>query len=168
MGLVDDLLTILSGYSGGYRLMRRKISGNVWQSSGKSFNAFQASSDAVVRVTLSRLKKKGFVENKRGLWQITKAGRTYLTNKIPLFPEHSKKVSKSMPKNIVVSFDIPEKFRHKRNWLRLELSYLGFEMLQKSLWLGPAPLPEEFADSLRKLQLLPHVKFFEAKETDIV
>ena len=46
--------------------------------------------------------------------------------------------------------------------------YLGFEMLQRSVWLGPSPVPQEFIDSLRKLQILQYMKFFEAKEADII
>ncbi len=121
-----------------------------------------------MRVTLSRLKKRGYVENKKGIWQITKAGRARLSNKISFLPTHSRKIIRQGPKSIVISFDIPEAYKKKRNWLRVELLYLGFEMLQKSVWLGPAPLPEKFIDSLRELQILPYIKFFEAKEMDII
>lgn len=122
-------------------------------------------SDASIRVTLHRLRKKGFVENKNRVWQITKMGRRYLSQ---IFPSHSRIPTRKDSKSIVVVFDIPEVNRKKRDWLRRELICLGFEMLQRSVWFGPAPLPAEFVDSLQKLQFLKHVKFFDAKEADII
>ncbi len=168
MGLTDDILTILFSYHDGYRLMRRKLSGASPFSDGRIYRGFEDASDSAIRVTLSRLKKRGFVENKKGIWRLTKAGRGYFANKISLFPTHSEKTAKRNPKSIVISFDVPEIHKKKRDWLRAELLCLGFEMLQKSLWLGPAPLPEQFVESLRKLQLFPYIKFFEAKEAEII
>lgn len=169
MGHVDDILTVLSSYSGGYRLMRARMRGSTWRPRGGiTPYSFQDTPDAIMRVTLSRLKSKGYVENKKGIWKITKAGREHLLKKISFLPAHSKIIAKSQPKNIIISFDIPEAHKKKRNWLRIELLCLGFEMLQRSVWLGPAPIPREFADSLRKFKILPYIKFFEAKETDII
>ena len=148
--------------------MRTKISGKSWQTNAKTPHNFRDTSDATMRVTLSRLKRKGYVDNKKGIWQITKAGCTHLSDKTSSFPAHSRKIVKRELKSIVISFDIPETHRKKRNWLRIELLRLGFEMLQRSVWLGSAPLPKEFIDSLGKLQILPYIKFFEAKETDII
>ncbi|HUX36175.1 MAG TPA: hypothetical protein VMV71_04055 [Candidatus Paceibacterota bacterium] len=149
--------------------MRAKISGRAWRSDIKTSSNFRNVSDATMRVTLSRLKRKGYVENKKGMWQITKAGRARIAKKIySFFPTHSKRITRQQSKNIIISFDIPEAHKKKRNWLRIELLRLGFDMLQRSVWLGPAPLPEEFIDSLRKLQVLQYIKFFNAKEADII
>ncbi len=144
--------------------------GSTWQPrrSGARHN-FKHIPDATMRVTLSRLKRKGYVDNKNGIWQITKEGRAYIAKKISsFFPAHSKKIVSKQPKSIIISFDIPEAHKSRRDWLRIELLRLGFEMLQRSVWLGPAPISKEFADSLSKLQILQYMKFFEAKETDIV
>ena len=168
MALTDDLLIILCSYSKGYRLMRGRIHG---YSSGvrQVSSRFERASDATMRVTLSRLKQRGFVKNnKTGFWKITESGRAYLSRKLYFLPQHSKKTTKNYLKNMIVSFDIPEKHKYKRDWLRTELMHLGFEMLQKSVWFGPASLPDEFGESLRELNILPHLKFFEAKETDII
>ncbi len=149
--------------------MRARMSGRTWRPNTKNSNNFQDTSDATMRVTLSRLKKRGYVENKKGTWQITKTGRAYLAKKISsFFPVHSKRINRQQPKSIIISFDIPEAHKNKRDWLRIELLCLGFEMLQRSVWLGPAPIPQEFVDSLRKLQILQYIKFFEAKEADII
>ncbi len=69
---------------------------------------------------------------------------------------------------MIIAFDIPESKRKSRYQLRIELVSLGFKMLQKSVWLGPAPLPKEILEHLKNMDILPHLKFFEVKEKDIV
>src|SRR3989344_5374628 len=61
---------------------------------------------------------------------------------------------------VMVLFDIPEKKRKIRNWLRLQLKLWDFEMLQQSVWLGKGPLPKEFTDRLRLLDVHKGVKIF--------
>jgi DNA-binding transcriptional regulator PaaX len=64
----------------------------------------------------------------------------------------------------VIDFDIPELERRKRDWLRVSLMNLGFEMLQKSVWVGNTDLPEEFILSLNNLEILSHLHMFIVKE----
>ena len=61
---------------------------------------------------------------------------------------------------VMVLFDIPEKKRKTRNWLRLHLKLWDFEMLQQSVWLGKGPLPKEFTDRLDLLGIGKCVKIF--------
>mgnify|MGYP001581331649 CR=1 FL=1 len=63
-------------------------------------------------------------------------------------------------KKVMVLFDIPEKKRKIRNWLRLHLKLWNFEMLQQSVWLGKGPLPKEFVDRLDLLGIGKCVKIF--------
>lgn len=167
MSLVDDLLIILTDYSGGYKLMRKKLIGmeiprpekiNYWEIKERS-----------LRTTLSRLKKQGLVENKNSIWAITGEGKEYLKTKLALKIPHFKhlKINKNK-KDMVIIFDIPEIRRKQRNWLRWELMSLGFILLQKSVWLGPAPLPKEFIKYLSETNLLPYLKFFKASQEDII
>ncbi len=168
MSLVEDILIVLSSYSGGYRLMRARMRGIPSRSARTYRNPM---SDAVMRVTLSRLKRKGFVQNQKGEWHITKKGREHLSHVRTSFPNHtrlSRLGKQERQKNMIITFDIPEIDKYKRDWLRMELIGLGFEMLQKSVWFGPSPLPNEFAEALSTLKILPHLKFFEAKEADII
>ena len=164
MSLSDDILTILSNYSGGYRWMRAQMHQDDFWSKKPNL---AKSSDNTVRVTLSRLKRKGFVQNNKGIWKLTKVGKTHLTRRMPFF----RRTDKILPKNtkdLIIAFDISERERKKRYWLREELIRLGFAMLQKSVWFGPAPLPGEFIQSLRELGILANLKFFEAKESDVI
>jgi len=61
---------------------------------------------------------------------------------------------------VMVLFDIPERKRKTRNWLRLQLRLWDFEMLQQSVWLGKGHLPKEFTARLRLLDIYDCVKIF--------
>ena len=60
----------------------------------------------------------------------------------------------------MVLFDIPEKKRKTRNWVRSQLKLWNFEMLQQSVWLGKGPLPKEFVSRLDLLGIGKCVKMF--------
>ncbi len=62
--------------------------------------------------------------------------------------------------NIILMFDIPESKRRTRKWLRDQLKIWDFEMIQKSVWMGPGPLSKEFKDRLRGLGVENCVKVF--------
>jgi DNA-binding transcriptional regulator PaaX len=64
----------------------------------------------------------------------------------------------------VIIFDIPEKERHKREWLRVSLLALGFSFLQQSVWMGKNKIPESFIVDLRDRKLLPCVEIFEINQ----
>ena len=167
MGLGEDLLEVISSYSGGYRLARRRMRGDYRENMPKRL---QRASDATLWVTLSRLKKKGLVENRKGAWRATKEGILYLTNKMryrKLIPSGAEQ-RRTTVKDMIIAFDIPERYKRERNWLREQLRHLGFAMLQKSVWFGPAPLPKEFILVIKELKILDFIKFFKAEERDIV
>lgn len=60
----------------------------------------------------------------------------------------------------IIIFDIPEKERRKREWLRCVLRNLGFKMLQKSVWMGKSKIPIEFLQDLKGQNLLAYVEVF--------
>ncbi|MEK7110721.1 MAG: hypothetical protein AAB759_03355 [Patescibacteria group bacterium] len=169
MSFADDLLIILSEYHGGYRLIRQRLTGRSKDCRKRSCYAVGKKKvvGETMRVTLSRLKEKGFVENnQRGVWDITPRGMKLAVAKAGA--RHAREENLRKPKSLIVAFDIPEREAQKRQWLRLELRALGFEMLQKSVWFGPSPLPCHIVDGMRSLRLLGYVKFFRAQVTDIV
>ncbi len=119
---------------------------------------------------LSRLKKQGFVTSSGGRgrqqskWDITQRGLK------KLFVIREKKrfslgnVSYEARKDSmvrVVIFDIPERERHKRVWLRAALLALGFSLCQQSVWLGKSKIPREFLEDLRDREMLSFVQIFE-------
>ncbi|MFH0806525.1 MAG: hypothetical protein V1885_02270 [Candidatus Brennerbacteria bacterium] len=168
MSFTDDLLTILTSYSGGYHVMRRRIHG--LPSYKGSYETKREIKESTLRATLSRLRTLDLVESKKGIWSVTEKGRRYLRGKkFRMMRSHGKYSSfvTKRKRNMIIAFDIPEPDKKKRDWLRVELRCLGFVPIQKSVWFGPAPLPEKFLASLSELALLPFVKFFSATEKDI-
>lgn len=70
---------------------------------------------------------------------------------------------KSYPKEIdssvnIVTFDIPEKLRGYRNWLRNALRALGFRMLQRSVWIGKIKIPQELLTNLDQYKILDYIE----------
>ncbi len=61
----------------------------------------------------------------------------------------------------IVAFDIPEKECRKRRWLRFALAEMGFNMLQKSVWIGKSDISKQFVDDLMKLKIIDFIEIFE-------
>ncbi|OHA03375.1 MAG: hypothetical protein A3C92_00330 [Candidatus Sungbacteria bacterium RIFCSPHIGHO2_02_FULL_53_17] len=53
----------------------------------------------------------------------------------------------------IVIFDIPERDRRKRDWLRVQLLANDFEPLQKSVWTGTRPLSVTLMKEIDALNL---------------
>ena len=119
---------------------------------------------------LSKLKKQGFtVKTKPRYWRITEAGlkkfralREQIARLLPPIQRYKPQPSSELK---IVIFDIPERDRRKRAWLRAVLKRLDFKKLQQSVWIGKAQLPEEFMGDMRRLRLLPFVEIFAVTKT---
>ena len=61
-------------------------------------------------------------------------------------------------------FDVPEKNRSKRKWLRGALECLGYQMIQKSVWAGQAKIPREMIKDIKEKDLLECIEVFEARK----
>ena len=107
---------------------------------------FTRKEKASISSILSRLQNEGLVIRKgakrAAVWRIAQKGRARLRmqEKKTADPRALPK-SDGIPRLIV--FDIPERQRQKRDWLRIELVSCGFQPLQRSVWVGTRPLPEE-------------------------
>jgi CRISPR/Cas system-associated endoribonuclease Cas2 len=55
--------------------------------------------------------------------------------------------------NLIV-FDIPEKKRIARDWLRVKLKEFGYKPIQQSVWLGKNGVSFEFISDLRNYEIL--------------
>jgi len=120
---------------------------------------------------LNYLKRQGFIEKKveknKTQWRLTTQGN----EKLKEISASEKKSYTSEKDSIlrVVVFDIPERDRVKRNWLRGVLRELGFSFLQGSVWIGKKRIPEEFIFELRERNLLSYIHIFEVgKEGSII
>jgi len=113
-----------------------------------------------VQVALSRLHQKGYVNNFATGWSITKKGKKYLPQHARLLDYIASPFTENLPPSMIISFDIPEKNRATRHWLRNQIKIFGYKMLQQSLWIGPSPLPSSFLKRLEDLEIRKNVKTF--------
>ena|SRR3989338_1997738 len=61
---------------------------------------------------------------------------------------------------LMLMYDIGEDMKKERDWFRRQLLNYGFEMIQKSVWVGSAPLDKDFVKYLNELGLGKKIKFF--------
>jgi DNA-binding transcriptional regulator PaaX len=118
-----------------------------------------------VQVALSRLHKNGYLTNSPTGWSITPKGKKYSQSTHPLDYIVSPFNKDSLP-GMIISFDIPEKDRAKRHWLRNQIKIFGYKMLQQSLWIGPSPLPPLFVKRLEDLNIRKNVKTFKITKSN--
>jgi DNA-binding transcriptional regulator PaaX len=107
------------------------------------------------------LKKSGLISQNRKFFNTTDRGkkkldelREKMLKNLPLVDYPKEKA----PQLVLVSFDVPEKERRKRAWLRDVLRYLDFKMVHKSVWLGKFKIPKRFVEDLRKMHLIDFVE----------
>jgi|SRR3989339_483299 len=110
---------------------------------------------------LSQLKRDGLVQRSgskmKSVWKATHEGKKYIQKAgKELF------IQEDGVQRLVI-FDIPEKDRKKRNWLRNKLISLKYKMLQKSVWIGYAPLPKRLMHEINLMRLQSHVYIFSVK-----
>ncbi|MEK7629674.1 MAG: hypothetical protein AAB394_04140 [Patescibacteria group bacterium] len=101
---------------------------------------------------LSKLSHDGLIKRngsrKRAFWLVTSKGK----EKIKAYIRYMKPVkADGMPRLVI--YDIPEVDKRKRNLIRSELVACNYQQLQRSVWLGYSPLPEDFVKSLEDMRL---------------
>ncbi len=108
-----------------------------------------------------RLKRNGYIKVKsldpKGGFIITKKGFKKIL-KVAL-KKYQKKKRKD-GKLIMVVFDIPERKRKLRDFLREILKSLGFVFFQKSIWISPFEVLEKTQLFVQKNDLEKYVKIF--------
>jgi DNA-binding transcriptional regulator PaaX len=110
--------------------------------------------------SFSNLKKKGFVTETDNLFKLTEKGQKYINKKSFDIKRLSFKNENGAPKNLIVIYDIPENKKKERDWFRFYLKRLDFIMIQKSVWVGPSPLPREFLSYVEEIGLKENFKTF--------
>ena len=156
-------LMLMGGYQESYRRARNRLYGGA---SLPTMPKSVFSDKQQFYSLLGKLKKQGLIESKKSdkgiLWTITKAG---LSRLMILREKRTDYKVESDNKLKIIAFDIPEKERRKREWLREVLRLLGFKMLQKSLWIGKNKIPEDFLADLRRKNLIEHIHILEVSKT---
>jgi len=109
---------------------------------------------------ISRLKREKFIEKDGDFLRITRKGQEYIKRKQDSLSMFQSSFQKSAPKNLLVMFDIPEVKKAEREWFRFHLKKFDYEMIQRSVWVGPSPLPKDFLSYLKDIKLAECVKTF--------
>jgi predicted transcriptional regulator len=132
----------------------------LWSDELKEINRFR---NLVCRLEQQKIIKK---DKKTKRISITKKGMSWMQKYKLLSMRSPKRYSNTKEKSdgiFVVVFDIPEKEKRKRAWIRDVLRVLEFEMLQGSVWVGRGGIPKQFLEDLRTLKMINYVHIFEVK-----
>ena len=117
---------------------------------------------------INYLKSRGYIkiknlEGKTGIL-LTKKGEEKALKSRFKFAEKKKRKD---GKWIMVIFDIPEKKKSTRNSFRKTLQWLGYQKLQKSIWICPYDVLRETEKIIKFYQIEPYVKIFLISEVEI-
>lgn len=111
---------------------------------------------ATIQQTLKRMEKHGFVKREGDKYSMTFIGNSvakYILKRKKIF---EKKWDK---KYRVVVFDIPEKKKQFRNWLRNELYLLRYTKLQESVFIGKFPLPKDLIAEINHKKISKNIDY---------
>ncbi len=150
MGLIYEILKELSNTSLNYKGVRVNLFG---------LPKFKDYSQNSISGSLVYMCKNGLLEYDSKEINITHKGREYVKRKLDSLKQFDYKFEKDAPKNLIVMFDIPETKKAEREWLRWHLKKFNYSMIQKSVWVGPSPLPKEF------LKYIEHIKIKDGFKT---
>lgn len=114
-----------------------------------------------VRTTLWRLQKKGLVERtQEGKFKLSERGTKFMKQKErpPEEPWDGKWR--------LITFDVPEKRRSERDWLRNALMNAGYTFVQRSVFLGKKPIPRVIFETIQERDLSEFVRLIIIGEID--
>jgi phenylacetic acid degradation operon negative regulatory protein len=159
LGTHANLNTSIFALYGQYVLPR---GGEIWLSTLIRAMATLGFSEAAVRSTALRLKKKGYLQSRRpgrrSLYWLTDTGLNRLNLggfRFSISPD-----SDWDGRWIVVIYSIPEERRERRDALRNVLNWWGFGMLAPGTWISTRPLPPEAESEWRELGVWKYVNVF--------
>ena len=151
MSLIYDILDEISKTSLSYKGARVNMFG---------IPKFKYTSPRSMSSIIYYLKKEELIgKNDKG-WYLTPQGKKYMKRKEDSLQQFEHQFSKESPKDLLVMFDIPEIKKAEREWFRWHLKKFNYEMIQKSVWVGPSPLPKQFMDYISKIGLKNSIKTF--------
>ncbi len=156
MGIIKEILEELWDTELNYKGMAVNIFG---------IPRFKKYSPRSIRTTLDRLKKKEIIEKELTGIILSKYGKEYIRRKIDSLKQFNKPKNVSEDKNLILMFDIPTERKAEREWLRWHLKKFDYIMIQKSVWVGPSPLPKEFKEYLEKIKLNKCIKTFKLSKS---
>lgn len=113
----------------------------------------------------SELKNRGYIKEINGDYIITHKGEDYLNKKgHNIFKKFISEKTDKDPKDLLILYDIPQEQTTTRNWFRRELQGFHFVMVQRSVWVGPAPLPTDFLQYVKEMKISDNFKTFKLEK----
>ena len=119
--------------------------------------------------SLHYLKRKGLVKKaENGIYCLTEEGEkeaffAYLNGESSIYKPKDQKWDKKWR---IIFFDIPEKKRHYRDYLRTLIRTVGFKEFQKSIWIYPYPVPKFLKDLLFEEEIKQYTRFITTYEIE--
>lgn len=111
------------------------------------------------------LKRKEYIrQSSIGDYYITNKGRIFLERQKNILKKFDTDKEENSPKNLLIVYDIEEQRKREREWFRFHLKKFHFIMIQKSVWVGPSPLPEQFLNYLKEINLRENIKTFKLEK----
>ncbi len=151
MSVKDDLLKVLNTKTGRYKGIDLNIIG---------LPVFNGKSERTVKNAYYSLCQDGLISVEDKNLILTARGRVYLKNKVLYENNFISSFKENSPKDLLVMYDIPEDKKPEREWFRRHLIKFGYIMIQRSVWVGPSPLPKDFLDYVKKIGLKDNLKTF--------
>ncbi len=125
---------------------------------------FENNKKQSVRNKFNQLYNDGYLDKKDGKFFINKNGKEYLIKTKKLQLRNFEPALNNNPKNLLLLYDIPEDKKKERDWFRRTLIKYSFVMIQRSVWVGPSPLPKEFLDYVKSIGLKDSIKTFKLEK----
>ncbi|MFA6514672.1 MAG: CRISPR-associated endonuclease Cas2 [Candidatus Paceibacterota bacterium] len=126
--------------------------------------AFQNYKKQSIRNKFSSLYDDGYLDKKNGHYFLNKKGKEFLEKSPKLQLKIFEPIKNNGPKNLLLLYDIPESMKKERDWFRRTLIKFSFIMIQRSVWVGPSPLPKEFLDYVKSIGLKNSIKTFKLEK----
>ena len=118
--------------------------------------------EAGVRSSVSRMKRRGTLESRRGSGV---AEYALSARSLEIIVEGDARIYSRQRANVtdpwlLIVFSIPEAERGNRHTLRSQLTHMGFGAVAPGVWIAPASLFSETKNRLHRLGLAPYVDLF--------
>ncbi|HXV94298.1 MAG TPA: PaaX family transcriptional regulator, partial [Pseudonocardia sp.] len=122
--------------------------------------------EQAVRSAISRIAKRGLLvpERRDGV-----RGYRLSETAEPLLDDADRRIFSTAARArledgwVLASFSVPEEERDKRHALRSRLAWLGFGNLSSGLWIAPARIADELAESVERMGFAKYVTVFTAQ-----
>lgn len=121
---------------------------------------------------LGRLERTGYISKKGSrentIYRLTKKGEKEAFFAFINLESRTKPTKKQKwdGKWRIIFFDIPEKKRGYRDYLRTLLKAIGFREFQKSIWIYPYQIPEFFREVLFEENIKQYTRFITTNEVE--